>query len=89
LIGLYILNLYFQNFYLKKVFLQENVMTELPQSEHPKEKLGDFMTIPVISIDVKASVQEAAHLMDTENASAILTTENGDHVGIVTERDFT
>jgi len=47
------------------------------------------MTTPVISIDVKASVQEAAHLMDTENASAILTTENGDHVGIVTERDFT
>ena len=64
-------------------------MTELPQSEHPKEKLGDFMTTPVISIDVKASVQEAAHLMDTESASAILTTENGDHVGIVTERDFT
>ena len=89
MIGLYILNLYFQNFYLKKVFLQENVMTELPQSEHPKEKLGDFMTTPVISIDVKACVQEAAHLMDTENASAILTTENGDHVGIVTERDFT
>jgi len=89
LIGLYILIYIFQNFYLKKVFLQENVMTELPQSEHPKEKLGDFMTTPVISIDVKASVQEAAHLMDTENASAILTTENGDHVGIVTERDFT
>ncbi len=64
-------------------------MTELPQSEHPKEKLGDFMTTPVISIDVKARVQEAAYLMDTENASAILTTENGDHVGIVTERDFT
>ena len=64
-------------------------MTELPQSEHPKEKLRDFMTTPVISIDVKASVQEAANLMDTENASAILTTENGDHVGIVTERDFT
>ena len=41
-------------------------MTELPQSEHPKEKLGDFMTTPVISIDVKASVQEAAHLMGTE-----------------------
>jgi signal-transduction protein with cAMP-binding, CBS, and nucleotidyltransferase domain len=64
-------------------------MAELPQSEHPKEKLGDFMTTPVISIDVKASVQDAAHLMDTENASAILTTENGNHVGIITERDFT
>jgi signal-transduction protein with cAMP-binding, CBS, and nucleotidyltransferase domain len=64
-------------------------MTGLPQSEQPKEKLGDFMTTPVISIDVKATVQDAAHLMDTENASAILTTENGTHVGIITERDFT
>ena len=27
--------------------------------------------------------------MDTENASAMLTTENGKHVGIITERDFT
>ena len=64
-------------------------MTELPQSEHPREKLGDFMTTPVISIDVKATVQEAAYLMDTENASAILTTDNEKHVGIITERDFT
>ena len=64
-------------------------MVGLPQSDQPKEKLGDFMTTPVISIDVKATVQEAANLMDTENASAILTTENGTHVGIITERDFT
>ena len=64
-------------------------MTGLPQSEHPKEKLGDFMTTPVICIDVNATIQEAAHLMDTENSSAVLTTENGNHVGIITERDFT
>ena len=64
-------------------------MTGLPQSEHPKEKLGDFMTTPVITIDVKATVHEAAYLMDTENPSAILTTENEAHVGIITERDFT
>ena len=64
-------------------------MTGFPQSEHPKEKLGDFMTTPVSSIDVKATIQEAAHLMDTENASAILITENENHIGIITERDFT
>jgi signal-transduction protein with cAMP-binding, CBS, and nucleotidyltransferase domain len=64
-------------------------MTGFPQSEHPKEKIGDFMTTPVVSIDVKATIQEAAHMMDEENASAILTTENGNHVGIITERDFT
>ena len=64
-------------------------MTGFPQSEHPKEKLGDFMTTPVISVDAKTTIQEAAHLMDTENASAILITENENHVGIITERDFT
>ena len=64
-------------------------MTGLPQSEHPKEKLFDFMTTHVISIDVSATVQEAAHLMDVENASAILITENDKHIGIITERDFT
>ena len=47
------------------------------------------MTTPVISVDVKATIQEAAHLMDTENASAILITENENHIGIITERDFT
>jgi signal-transduction protein with cAMP-binding, CBS, and nucleotidyltransferase domain len=47
------------------------------------------MTTPVSSIDVKATIQEAAHLMDTENASAILITENENHIGIITERDFT
>jgi signal-transduction protein with cAMP-binding, CBS, and nucleotidyltransferase domain len=64
-------------------------MTGIPQSQHPKEKLGDFMTTPVVSIDVKATVQQAAQKMDEQNASAILTTENGNHVGIITERDFT
>lgn len=64
-----------------KKFQQEMGMVGFPQSDQPKEKLGDFMTTPVISIDVKATVQEAAYLMDTENASAILTTENGTHVG--------
>jgi len=47
------------------------------------------MTTPVISVDAKTTIQEAAHLMDTENASAILITENENHVGIITERDFT
>ncbi len=61
-------------------FFQEAPMTGIPQSEHPKEKLGDFMTTPVIAIDVKATVQEAAHMMDEQNASAILTTENEKHI---------
>lgn len=64
-------------------------MTGIPQSNNPKEKIGDFMTTPVISIDVKATVQQAAHMMGDNNASAILTAENGKHIGIITERDFT
>jgi signal-transduction protein with cAMP-binding, CBS, and nucleotidyltransferase domain len=64
-------------------------MSALPQTETPKEKLGDFMTTPVKSVDVNATIQEAAGQMDAKNISALITTENGKHVGIVTERDFT
>jgi signal-transduction protein with cAMP-binding, CBS, and nucleotidyltransferase domain len=34
-------------------------------------------------------IQEAAMQMDAKNISALITTENGKHIGIVTERDFT
>ena len=64
-------------------------MSALPQTENPKEKLGDFMTTPVKSVDVNATIQEAAKQMDAKNISALITTENGKHIGIVTERDFT
>ncbi len=64
-------------------------MSALPQPENPKEKLGDFMTTPVKSVDVNESIQEAAKQMDAKNISALITTENGKHIGIVTERDFT
>lgn len=64
-------------------------MSALPQSENPKEKLGDFMTTPVKSVDVNETIQNAARQMDAKNISALITTENGKHIGIVTERDFT
>ncbi len=64
-------------------------MTAMPQPENPKEKLGDFMTTPIKSVDVNTTVQEAASQMDAKNISALITTENGKHIGIVTERDFT
>jgi CBS domain-containing protein len=34
-------------------------------------------------------IQEAAMQMDAKNISALITTENQKHIGIVTERDFT
>ena len=64
-------------------------MSALPQPENPKEKVGDFMTTPVKSVDVNTTLQEAAGQMDSKNISALITTENGKHIGIVTERDFT
>ena len=64
-------------------------MSALPQTEKPKEKVGDFMTTTVKSVDVNATIQEAAKQMDAKNISALITTENGKHIGIVTERDFT
>ncbi|MBC8283765.1 MAG: CBS domain-containing protein [Nitrospinae bacterium] len=64
-------------------------MSALPQPESPKEKLGDFMTTPIKCVDVNATIQEAAKQMDAKNISALITTDNGNHVGIVTERDFT
>ncbi|MBN4080003.1 CBS domain-containing protein [bacterium AH-315-C08] len=64
-------------------------MSALPQTENPKEKVGDFMTTPVKSVDVNTTIQEAAKQMDAKNISALITTENGKHIGIVTERDFT
>jgi signal-transduction protein with cAMP-binding, CBS, and nucleotidyltransferase domain len=64
-------------------------MNALPQTESPKEKVGYFMTTPVKSVDVNATIQEAAGQMDSKNISALITTENEKHVGIVTERDFT
>lgn len=64
-------------------------MSALPKSDSPMEKLGDFMTTPVKSVDLNATIQEAAKQMDAKNISALITTENGKHIGIVTERDFT
>ncbi len=47
------------------------------------------MTTPVKSVDINETIQDAAKQMDAKNISALITTENGKHIGIVTERDFT
>ena len=46
------------------------------------------MTTPVKSIDVNATIQEAAGQMDAKNISALITTEKGKHVDIVTYKKF-
>lgn len=57
--------------------------------EGPKEKVGDYMKSPVICIESTATLQEAAQMMQSTDTSALIITEGGEHVGIVTEKDFT
>ena len=45
------------------------------------------MSQPLITIDVEASVKEAVDLMVSKNIGALVTTQERDPVGIVTERD--
>ncbi|TGV63605.1 CBS domain-containing protein, partial [Mesorhizobium sp. M2D.F.Ca.ET.160.01.1.1] len=47
-----------------------------------------IMTTPVISIDVSASIAEAADLMLTRKISCLPITRDGAMVGIISEGDF-
>lgn len=53
------------------------------------EELGEYMSSPVMRIDAAASVQDAAILMEANNIGSIIVQENGDDIGILTEKDFT
>ena len=46
------------------------------------------MSKPLISIDVEASVKDAVDLMVRKNIGALVTTQKGNPVGILTERDI-
>ncbi|MFQ5717792.1 MAG: CBS domain-containing protein [Nitrospinales bacterium] len=58
-------------------------------SELPKEKIGDYMSSPVLSIDAEATVQEAARLMDARGVGSLLVKKVEAYVGIITERELT
>lgn len=58
------------------------------QEQH-QEEIGSYMSTPVIAIDSTSSIMAAAELMETKNVGSILVNENGEPVGIVTERDIT
>lgn len=58
------------------------------QDQH-QEEIGSYMSSPVIAIDSTSSIQAAVELMETKNVGSILVNENGEPVGIVTERDIT
>ena len=48
----------------------------------------DIMTNSVISVDSKATVNEAAKMMEDAKVGAIVVMEDNSPVGIITDRDF-
>ena len=60
-----------------------------PDEGRYQEEIGSYMSTPVISIDGAVSIEKAVEMMDEKNVGSILVQENGEHVGIVTERDIT
>ena len=53
------------------------------------DEIGEYMSSPVLTIEVESTVQEAAQFMHANNIGAVLVNEFGSSVGIVTEKDLT
>lgn len=58
------------------------------QETSPPSTVKDVMTTPIITVDAKSSVREAAEVMSGNRIGCIIITDKGKHVGIVTERDM-
>jgi len=50
-------------------------------------KIGDIMTRDVRTIDRNSTVEQAARMMKELNVGSIPVTENGNVIGIITDRD--
>ena len=53
------------------------------------KKIKDVMNPTVISLESSATASDAAKIMETCNAEAVIVVENEKLVGIITDRDFT
>ncbi|KMP11959.1 hypothetical protein UZ36_02665 [Candidatus Nitromaritima sp. SCGC AAA799-C22] len=53
------------------------------------DEIAEYMSSPVLSIDAQSSAQEAAEYMSGNSVGALLVTNMGKHVGVVTETDLT
>ena len=51
-------------------------------------KVDAVMTVEVITIDEKATVKEAADIMDKNEISCLIASRKGRAIGIITERDL-
>jgi len=57
--------------------------------ESYQEEIGTYMSAPVFSIDCDTSILDVTRQMEAKNIGSTLVVENGEYVGIVTERDIT
>jgi len=57
--------------------------------ESYQEEIGSYMSTPVISVESSVCIQEVVELMEEKNVGSLLVIENGEYVGIITERDVT
>lgn len=53
------------------------------------DEIGEYMSSPVLTVEVESTVQEAAQFMHANNIGAVLVSEFNSPVGIVTEKDLT
>jgi signal-transduction protein with cAMP-binding, CBS, and nucleotidyltransferase domain len=53
------------------------------------DTIGSYMSVPVLSIESDASIQDVAKSMKTKNVGSILIKKNEEYIGIVTETDLT
>ncbi len=52
------------------------------------DKIFDFMSSPVLSIDAQSTVEQGAKYMGEKNVDSLLVKENDDYVGILTTSDM-
>jgi len=51
-------------------------------------KIGECMTVGVLTLSLSASVKEAAQLLKKSRVGSVIVTDKGKAVGIITERDL-
>ena len=53
------------------------------------DDIGDYMSSPILSVDVESSVQEAAQYMEANHVGSVLVKKYEEYVGLITETDLT
>lgn len=52
------------------------------------DSIGSYMSVPVFSVDINATIRETAQEMQAKNIGSVLVKSNDEYVGIVTETDL-